>query len=281
VEEQIISPNLSELSSGVLSWGKLSYQKSMKWLLLCVAIWNVACALLRSLRMPLEGLPLTRRLYPRRDMKPLDECGDRDLNRDDSARYRAAVEQLCRLTGMPAPTLMFSPNSAMTGGTRGWRRHELHVSRGLLAAGSDQDLLAILAHEFGHIYYCHFATLRIAELFAAAAYACVVHSIWNLNASWYIYLAIWSLLDFSYSIFRLAAGSATELMADYFAARKLGMASELWRGLARARCVNGANSFNQVLHFYPTVDLRLRLLARYAGSSWSNLPSSSAPNGAR
>ncbi len=168
---------------------------------------------------------------------------------------------------------MFSPNSAMTGGTRGWGRHELHVSRGLLTAGSDQDLLAILAHEFGHIYYRHFAVLRITELFAAAAYACVVHSIWNLNASWYVYLAIWSLLDFSFSTFRLAAGSATELMADYFAARKLGMASELSRGLARARCVNsGANSFQQVLHFYPTVDLRLRLLARYAGSSRAICP---------
>jgi len=32
----------------------------------------------------------------------------------------------------------------------------------------------------------------------------------------------------------------------------------------RAQCVNGATEFVQITHFYPTVKLRLRLLARYA-----------------
>jgi len=58
------------------------------------------------------------------------------------------------------------------------------------------------------------AMLRIAELVAAMAYARVVAALWQTSFSWYAFLAIWSLLDFSFSLTRLAVGSAAELMAE-------------------------------------------------------------------
>jgi Zn-dependent protease with chaperone function len=140
----------------------------------------------------------------------------------------------------------------------------VQLSRGALHHTTDEELLAILAHEFGHIYYRHFAALRMLELLAAAVYARAVFSIWHSDAAWYAFLATWSLLDFSFALFRLAAGSAAELMADHYAANKLGLAKELLRGLMRAQCMNGATEFVQIMHFYPTVRLRARLLARYA-----------------
>jgi Zn-dependent protease with chaperone function len=235
----------------------------MKWLLVFFAIWNVACALLRAFRMPLEKLRFMRRLYPNRDLLALEQVGDRELSSGAKARYRAAAEQVRRLAGMRMPELLCSPKRGMLAGTRGWIRHQLQLSRGTLNHASEEDLLAILAHEFGHIYYRHFAVLRIAELAASATYAFVVGRLWHTSFTWYAYLGIWSLLDFSFSMFRLAIGSATELMADHFAAHKLGLASELSRGLMRAQCFNGATEFRQIISFYPTVKLRLRLLSRY------------------
>jgi hypothetical protein len=88
--------------------------------------------------------------------------------------------------------------------------------------------------------------------------------LWHTSFTWYEFLGVWSLLDFSFSLFRLAAGSVMELMADHYAGHKLGLADELTRGLMRAQCVNNASEFVQITHFYPTVKLRLRLLARYA-----------------
>jgi hypothetical protein len=64
-------------------------------------------------------------------------------------------------------------------------------------------------------------------------------------------------------MFRLAVGSATELMADHFVAHKLRLGTELSRGLIRAQCFNSATEFTQITSFYPTVKLRLRLLSRY------------------
>src|SRR5450755_1243785 len=165
----------------------------MKWLLVFFAIWNVACALLRAFRMPLEKLRFMRRLYPNRDMLTLDQVSDLELSSGARARYRAAAEQVRRLTGMPMPELVCSPRAVMQAGTRGWIRHQLQVSRGALNHACDEDLLAIVAHEFGHIYYRHFAVLRIAELTAAAAYACVVSQLWHMSFTWYAYLGIWSL----------------------------------------------------------------------------------------
>jgi len=253
----------------------------MKWLLVFLAIWNVAGALLRFFRMPLERLRLARRLYPSRDMLPLEQSSDLEVSLDAKARYRAAAEQVRRLAQLPMPALLYSSKPGMHAGTRGWFRHQVTVSRGALLYASDEDLLAILAHEFGHIRYRHFAVQRIADVAAAAAYAAVVHNLWHTNLAWYAYLGIWSLLDFSYSLLRLSVGSMTELMADHFAARKLGLANELSRGLMRAQCFNGSTEFNQITNFYPTVRLRVRFIARYAGSSWSSLPSSSAPAGER
>ena len=152
----------------------------------------------------------------------------------------------------------------MMAGARGWRRHQLHLSRGILYQAGDKELLAIVAHELGHIYYRHFALLRLAELFAAVVYARVVYGLWNTSLPWYAYLGLWSLLDFSFSLFRLATGSVTELMADHFAAHELNLAEELSNGLIRAQCFNGASEFVQITHFYPTVRLRVRLLSRYA-----------------
>jgi Zn-dependent protease with chaperone function len=138
------------------------------------------------------------------------------------------------------------------------------LSRSILNYAGDDELLAIVAHELGHVYYRHFAALRMAEILAALVYARVVFAIWHTNLQWYAFLGVWSLLDFSFSMFRLAAGSATELMADHFAAHKLGMAVALSHGLMRAQCFNGATEFTQITHFYPTVKLRVRLLSRYA-----------------
>ena len=236
----------------------------MKWILAFFAMWNVAGALLRTFRLALEKLRLTRRWYPNRDLRPLEEVSDLELSQDARARYRAAVRELSVLAGIPEPQLLCSPKAAILAGTRGWLRHQLQLSRGALTQSTDQELLAILAHEFGHIYYRHFATLRMVELFAAAMYARVVISLWQASFAWYAFLGVWSLLDFSFSLFRLAAGSVMELMADHYAAHKLGLADELSRGLARAQCVNNASEFVQITHFYPTVKLRLRLLARYA-----------------
>jgi Zn-dependent protease with chaperone function len=236
----------------------------MKWILVFFAIWNVAGALLRTFRLTLEKLRLTRRWYPNRDLRPLEEVSDLELGEGARARYRAAVRELSSAAGLPEPQLLCSPKRTMLAGTRGWVRHQLQLSRGVLTHSSDEELLAILAHEFGHIYYRHFAALRMIELFAAAMYARVVFSLWHSTFAWYAFLGIWSLLDFSFSLFRLAAGSVMELMADHYAAHKLGMADELSRGLMRAQCVNGASEFVQITHFYPTVRLRVRLLARYA-----------------
>jgi len=236
----------------------------MKWILVFFAIWNVAGALLRTFRLALEKLRLTRLCYPNRDLRPLDEVSDLDLSPDARARYCAAVRELSGMAGIPEPQLLCSPKSTMLAGTRGWVSHQLQLSRGALHHATDEELLAILAHEFGHIYYRHFAAMRMVELFAAAMYARVVFSLWHMSFAWYAYLGIWSLLDFSFSLFRLAAGSVMELMADHYAANKLGLAEELSRGLMRAQCVNGATEFIQITHFYPTVKLRVRLLARYA-----------------
>jgi Zn-dependent protease with chaperone function len=236
----------------------------MKWILVVLAIWNVSGAILRTFRMLLERFPLTRKLYPNREMRPLDQVSDLDLSPAAKARYRAAALKLSRIAKIPVPELFCSPKAGMHAGTRGWRRHELHLSRGVLNYAGDDELLAIVAHELGHIHYRHFATLRIAEVLAALVYARVVFAIWHTNLPWYALLGTWSLLDFSFSMFRLAAGSATELMADHFAAHELGMAVALSRGLMQAQCFNGGTEFTQITHFYPTVKLRVRLLSRYA-----------------
>jgi Zn-dependent protease with chaperone function len=243
---------------------KFSTDIHMKWILLFFAIWNVAGALLRTFRLTLEKLPVTRRCYPNRDLRPLEAVDDQELSQNAKARYRAAVRELSGIAGIAEPQLVCSPKQTMLAGTRGWVRHQLQLSRGALNHATDEELLAILAHEFGHIHYRHFAALRMVELFAAAVYARVVFSLWHTSFAWYAFLGIWSLLDFSFSLFRLAAGSVMELMADHYAANKLGMADELSRGLMRAQCVNGATEFAQITHFYPTVKLRVRLLARYA-----------------
>jgi len=236
----------------------------MKWILVFFALWNIVGALLRMFRIPLERFPLARRFYPSRETMTLDEVSDLELSPLAKARFRAAVEKLSRMVGMTAPDLYYLPKLAMLAGARGWRRHQLHLSRGVLGHAGDQELLAIVAHELGHIYYRHFGVLRIAELFAALVYARAVFALWDTNFAWYTYLGLWSLLDFSFSLFRLATGSVTELMADHFAAHKLNLAEQLSRGLMRAQCFNGASEFVQITHFYPTVRLRVRLLSRYA-----------------
>ena len=236
----------------------------MKWILVFIAVWNVAGALLRSLRMILEGLPVARRLYPNRDMRALEGVSDLEVGSAAKARYRDAAEELSRKAGIETPALLCSPKSAMLAGTRGWLSHELHLSRGVLIHASDPELRAVVAHELGHIYYRHFAVVRVAEILGSIAYASVVFALWHTSFTWYAYLGMWSLLDFSYSLFRLAMGSLSELMADHFAAHKLGMADELSRGLVRAQCFNGVTEFTQITHFYPTVRLRVHLLSRYA-----------------
>ena len=236
----------------------------MKWILVFFAVWNVAGALLRMFRITLERFPLSRRFYPGRESMTLDEASDIELNPRAKARYRTAVEKLSRAAGIPVPDLLYTPKLAMVAGARGWHRHQLHLSRGILYQAGDKELLAIVAHELGHIYYRHFAVLRVAELLAAMVYARVVFALWHTDLAWYVYLGLWSLLDFSFSLFRLATGSATELMADHFAAHKLNLAEELSSGLIRAQCFNGASEFVQITHFYPTVRLRVRLLSRYA-----------------
>lgn len=241
-----------------------NFTDPMKWILVFFALWNLTGALLRMFRIALERVPLLRRLYPDRDARPLDEFHDFELSAMTKIRYRAAVENLCRDTGIPAPELLATPKAAMHAGTRGWRRHQLHLSAGILNHAGDRELLAIIAHELGHIYYRHFAVLRIAELVAALVYARVVFALWHGGFSWFAWLGLWSLLDFSFSLFRLATGSVTELTADHFAARKLRLAEDLSRGLIRAQCFNGATEFTQITNFYPTVKLRVRLLARYA-----------------
>jgi Zn-dependent protease with chaperone function len=236
----------------------------MKWILVFFAIWNLAGALLRTFRMLLERFPLTRRLYLSRDMLPIDGVSDLEISAAAKARYRSAARELSRRAAIPVPELLCTPKNAMLAGTRGWRRHEMHLSRGILNYASEEGLLAIVAHELGHIHYRHFATLRMAEIFGSLVYARVVFALWDTSLPWYSYLGLWSLLDFSFSLLRLAAGSVTELMADHYAAHKLGLAEELSRGLARAQCFNGATEFTQITHFYPTVKLRVRLLSRYS-----------------
>ena len=105
-----------------------------------------------------------------------------------------------------------------------------------------------------------YVAYRHPELFAAVVYARVVFALFHGGFTWYGYLGLWSLLDFSFSLFRLAVGSVTELMADHFAAHRLNLAEDLSRGLVRAQCFNGVTEFTQITHFYPTVKLRLRLL---------------------
>src|SRR5262249_10872521 len=129
----------------------------MKWILAFFAIWNLAGALLRTFRMLLEQLPLTRRLYLSRDALPIDEVSDLEISAAAKARYRSAASELSRRTGGLAPELLCTPKNAMLAGTRGWRRHELHLSRGILNHASDKEMLAIVAHELGHIHYKHFA----------------------------------------------------------------------------------------------------------------------------
>jgi Zn-dependent protease with chaperone function len=236
----------------------------MKWILVFFAVWNIAGALLRMFRIPFEGIAMFRRFYPDRDARSLDEIANLELSGAAKIRYRAAVEELSAQSGVPMPDLLSTPTRAMAAGTRGWRRHQLQLSRGILNYASDRELLAIIAHELGHIYYRHFALIRIAELLAAVVYARVVFTLWHSSLAWYAYLGLWSLLDFSFSLFRLAVGSATELMADHFAAHKLKLAEDLSRGLMRAQCFNGVTEFTQITHFYPTIKLRIRLLARYA-----------------
>lgn len=249
----------------------------MKWALLFFAFWNVGGALLRLFRMQLECLPFIGRLYPRRHSLSLDEVSDFELSPSARTRYRTAVRDLSRAVGIRVPELFCTLKTSMLAGTRGWKRHQLHVSRGFLIHASDRELRAVIAHELGHVYYRHFAAVRIAELLAALVYARVVYALWDTSLAWYVYLGCWSLLDFSFSLTRLAVGSATELMADHFAAHKLKLADELSRGLLRAQCFNGATEFAQITHFYPTVKLRLRLLSRYARSLAAQYASAALP----
>ena len=92
----------------------------MKWILVFFAIWNVAGALLRTFRLTLEKLRLTRRWYPNRDLRPLDEVSELELSEGAKARYRAAVRELSGMAGIPEPQLLCSPKRAMLAGTRGW-----------------------------------------------------------------------------------------------------------------------------------------------------------------
>src|SRR3954466_13294731 len=114
----------------------------MKWILVFFAIWNVAGALLRSLRLILEQLPVTRGLYPNRDMRPLEGISDLEIGAAAKARYRAAAEEMSREIGIPMPALLCSPKNAMLAGTRGWKRHELHLSRGVLNYSTEPELRA-------------------------------------------------------------------------------------------------------------------------------------------
>ena len=138
----------------------------MKWILLFFAFWNVGGALLRLFRMQLERVRFLGRIYPDRHAIPLAEMSDLELSREARTRYRAAVYDLCRTLGMPAPDLFCSLKSGMLAGTRGWKRHQVHLSCGFLNHASDRELLAVIAHELGHIYYRHFIALRIVELLA-------------------------------------------------------------------------------------------------------------------
>src|SRR5258708_39054112 len=125
----------------------------MKWILAFFAIWNVAGALLRTFRMHLERFPLTRRLYPNRNMRRLGNVSDLEIGPAAKARYRAAAEELSRKVGIPVPALICSPKSAMVAGTRGWRRHELHLSRGILNHARERELLAVVAQHVGRLPY--------------------------------------------------------------------------------------------------------------------------------
>jgi len=157
----------------------------MKWILVFLAIWNLAGALLRTFRILLERFPLTRRLYPGRDLRALDGISDQDLSAAAKARYLASARELSQKASIPAPELFCSLNNAMLAGTRGWRRHELHLSRGILNHASDEELRAILAHEIGTHPLRHFAALRLAEILAALAYARVVIALWDTGLPWY------------------------------------------------------------------------------------------------
>src|SRR5882724_749759 len=119
----------------------------MKWILLFFAFWNMAGALLRMFRILLERFPVFRRFYPDRDARPLDEISDLELSAAAKTRYREAVEKLTQESGVPMPELLSGPKRAMLGGTRGWKRHQLQLSRGILNHARDRDLLAIIAHE--------------------------------------------------------------------------------------------------------------------------------------
>ena len=96
----------------------------MKWILLLFAIWNLAGAFLRTCRILLERFALTRRLYPNRDLRPLDGIGDLDISPAAKERYRAVARELSRRAAMPVPELFCSPKSAILAATRGWRRHD-------------------------------------------------------------------------------------------------------------------------------------------------------------
>src|SRR2546430_16546521 len=80
----------------------------MEWILVFLAIWNLSGALLRSFRLLLARFPLTRRLYPDRDMRPLDGISDLDLSAAAKARYLAAARELSRRASIPVPELFCS-----------------------------------------------------------------------------------------------------------------------------------------------------------------------------
>ena len=90
----------------------------MKWILLLFAIWNLAGAFLRTCRILLERFALTRRLYPNRDLRPLDGIGDLDISPAAKERYRAVARELSRRAAMPVPELFCSPKSAILAATR-------------------------------------------------------------------------------------------------------------------------------------------------------------------
>src|SRR5260370_11218492 len=141
----------------------------MKWILVSLAIWNVAGALLRAFRIRLERRPLTGRLYPGRDMRALD--GDLDLSAAAKARYLAAARELSQKASIPVPDLFCSPKNAMLAGTRGWRRHELHAGRGNLNPPSDEVFLPTLSPCLEHIPYRRIIALRPPESLVSLAYA--------------------------------------------------------------------------------------------------------------
>src|SRR3954463_813810 len=104
----------------------------MKWILVFFAFWNISTALLRMFRILLERFPVSRRFYPDRDARRLDDISDLELSAPAKLRYRTAVESLTAEAGLAVPELLATMKPAMIAGTRGWRRHQIHLSRGIL-----------------------------------------------------------------------------------------------------------------------------------------------------